>query len=58
MTAPLPPTAPGDPDTAQYRLSQPQGGEHDPADSWGVGYSEPLPSLEGSPHWAEISGRV
>lgn len=58
MTAPLPPTSPGDPDTAQYRLSQPQGGEHDPADSWGVGYSEPLPSLEGSPHWAEISGRV
>jgi hypothetical protein len=54
VTAPLPPTAPGDPDTAQYRLSQPQGGEHDPADSWGVDYGKPLPSLADSPHWAEI----
>jgi hypothetical protein len=30
------------------------GGEHDPADSWGVSNSEPLPSLENSPHWQEI----
>ena len=58
MTAPLPPTSPGDPDTAEARLAQPQGGEHDPADSWGVDYGKPLPSLEGSPHRAEISGRV
>lgn len=52
--APLPPTSPGDPDTEQARLAEPQGAQHDPADSWGVGYSEPLPSLENSPHWQEI----
>jgi hypothetical protein len=54
VTAPLPPVSPGDPNTPEFRLVQPQGGEHDPADSWGVGYSEPLPSLENSPHWDEI----
>jgi hypothetical protein len=52
--APLPPVSPGDPNTEEYRLAQPQGGEHDPAASWGVGYSEPLPSVENSPGWAEI----
>jgi hypothetical protein len=58
VTAPLPPTSLGDPDTAEARLALPQGGERDPADSWGVGYSEPRPSLADSPHWAEISGGV
>jgi hypothetical protein len=58
VTAPLPPTSPGDANTPEARLALPQGGEHDPADSWGTGYSEPLPSLADSPHWAEISGRV
>jgi hypothetical protein len=50
----VPPTSPGDPNTPGARLAQPQGGEHDPAESWGVGYSEPLPSVENSPHWQEI----
>jgi hypothetical protein len=54
MTAPLPPTSPGDPNTEDLRLSQPQGGEHDPADSWGVDYGKPLPSVTDSPHWDEI----
>jgi hypothetical protein len=54
VTAPLPPTSPGDPNTAEFRLAQPQGGEHDPADSWGVDYSKPLPSTEGSPYWDDI----
>jgi hypothetical protein len=41
-----PPTDPGRTDGA------PDG--RDPAANWGVDYSEPLPSLAGSPHWAEI----
>jgi hypothetical protein len=53
--APLPPTSPGDIPADHQDL---WGGEHDPADSWGVDYSKPLPSLADSPHWAEISGRV
>jgi hypothetical protein len=43
-----PPTDPGRPGGA------PDG--RDPAHNWGVTYSEPLPSVEGSPHWDEIGG--
>ena len=53
--APLPPTSPGDVPADHQDL---WGGERAPADVWGVGYGEPLPSLADSPHWAEISGRV
>ena len=53
--APLPPASPGDVPADHQDL---WGGERDPADSWGVTYSEPLPDVRNSPHWAEISGRV
>ena len=53
MTAPLPPTSAGDPNTPERRLAEPQGAERDPADNWGLGYDE-LPSVADSPHWAEI----
>ena len=48
-----PPVAPGDvpADTSMWT------GTRDPADNWGVTYSEPLPSSEGSnPHWQEMTG--
>ena len=49
MTAPLPPVSPGDPNTPERRLAEPQGGERDPADVWGADYDAPLPSVGGSP---------
>lgn len=51
MTAPLPPVSTGDVPADHQDL---WGAERDPAEAWGVGYSEPLPSLENSPHWQEI----
>lgn len=53
--AALPPTSPGDVPADHQDLWS---GERDPADSWGVDYGKPLPSPEGSPHWAEISSRA
>ena len=54
MTAPLPPVSAGDPNTPERRLAEPQGGERDPADVWGLGYSEPLPTVD-SRHWNEVA---
>jgi hypothetical protein len=54
VTARLPPVSPGDANTPERRLAEPQGGERDPADCWGPDYSGPLPSVGDSPHWREI----
>ena len=47
---PRPPVSPGDvpADTSMW------GAERDTTQNFGPDYSEPLPSVESSPHWQEI----
>ena len=59
MTAPLPPTSPGDPNVPEAPIAHYLAGQAEMASS--VPPELPpvqVPSIADNPHWAEISGQV